>query len=194
MESNIQLLTAIRQHCAARRWYGVDLRGPEWETSIAEADPRRTGFTCTPATTAQIEETESLLGFSLPPSLRLIYTQIANGGFGPAYGIRGAVGGFAEATGTVVEHYQSLCEGRTLLDLRLETAMQSTDDLVVPFEQWPRGLFSICDWGCAIQICLESTTGHVYRVEPSGDGYHITREAASLQAWLEQWVHAQLYV
>ena len=47
-----------------------------------------------PATQEQLRETEDLLGFSLPPLLRVLYLQIANGGFGPGYGIIGAMGGF----------------------------------------------------------------------------------------------------
>jgi hypothetical protein len=107
MDSDTQLIKEIRQHCEAHHWYGVDLRGPEWETSIAQDDPRRTGFVCAPATTDQIEETETLFSFSLPPFLRLIYTRLANGGFGPAYGLTilfsrlgsGSEGFFPSATG-----------------------------------------------------------------------------------------------
>nr|MBA2679119.1 hypothetical protein [Ktedonobacteraceae bacterium] len=39
-----------------------------------------------PATEQQILETEQHLGFPLPPLLRLLYIQIANGGFGPGHG------------------------------------------------------------------------------------------------------------
>ena len=194
MSDNHALLEQIRQYCAARGWYGADLRGPEWESKVAENDPRRAVFPFPPATIAQLQETETLLGFALPPFLRTLYTELANGGFGPAYGLRGASGGFADATGTIVQHYQDLCKGRTLLDLDLVTEFaQKHGELVVPFDQWPRRLFSICEWGCAIQICQDGSNGGVYRVEPSGDGYHITEEAVSLQQWLEQWMHAEFY-
>lgn len=195
MNSDSYLIQTIRQHCESHGWYGADLRGPEWETSIVDDDLRKTRFAFAPATSTQIQETETLLGFSLPPFLQMVYTEIANGGFGPAYGIRGAVGGFAEGTGTIVQHYQSLCEDRSLIDIHLEARVaQEAGELVIPFEQWPRALFSICEWGCAIQISLDAATGIVYRVEPSGDGYHITREAVSLQEWLAQWMHVNLSV
>ena len=146
------------------------------------------------ATIEQLQETETLLGFALPPFLRTVYIKLGNGGFGPAYGLRGAVGGFADATGTIVQHYQDLCEGRSLLDLDLESEIaQKHGELVVPFDQWPRKLFSICEWGCAIQICHDGAIGAIYRVEPSGDGYHIAQEAASLEQWLEHWMHAEFY-
>jgi hypothetical protein len=194
MQHDQLLIRAIRQHCAARNWFGVDLRGPEWDTSVVEDDRRKTGFIFPPATKNQLWETEALLGFSLPPTLRSLYTEIANGGFGPAYGIRGAVGGFADATGTVVEHYQGRTESRSLLDLDLEAELaQGEGEVVVPFDQWPRMLISICEWGCAIQICLDCITGRVFRVEPSRMGYHITREAASLEEWLKKWMRDELY-
>lgn len=47
-----------------------------------------------PATEDQIRETEQQLGFPLPSLLRLLYTEIANGGFGPGFGIAGTPGGF----------------------------------------------------------------------------------------------------
>ena len=45
------------------------------------------------ATEEQLQETEEWLGFPLPPLLRLLYTRVANGGFGPGYGITGVIGG-----------------------------------------------------------------------------------------------------
>jgi hypothetical protein len=51
-------------------------------------------FAFPPASELHITETERQLGFSLPVLLRLLYTQIANGGFGPGYGIIGIPGGF----------------------------------------------------------------------------------------------------
>ena len=81
-----------------------------------------------------------------------------------------------------------------MLDLDLDSEMaQKRGEIVMPFDQWPRGLFSICEWGCAIQIYQGGATGAVYRVESSGDGYHITREADSPEYWLEHWMHAEFY-
>jgi hypothetical protein len=47
-----------------------------------------------PASEQQLNETEQQLGFNLPLLLRLLYAQVANGGFGPGYGIYGVIGGF----------------------------------------------------------------------------------------------------
>lgn len=51
-------------------------------------------FALSPATEEQIIETEQQLGFLLLPLLRQLHLQIANGGFGPGYGIIRAIGGF----------------------------------------------------------------------------------------------------
>ncbi len=134
MDSDTRLIETIRQNCEVRGWYGADLRGPEWENALAADDPRKTHFQFPTASLAQLQKTEMLLGFALPPFLRMIYTKIANGGFGPAYGIRGAIDGFADATGTIVQHYQSLCEDRSLLDLQLGAEVaQDSSELVIPF-------------------------------------------------------------
>jgi hypothetical protein len=59
-----------------------------------------------PATEQQIRETEQQLGFPLPPLLRLLYTQIANGGFGPGYGIIGVAGGVDYPYGSIARRYR----------------------------------------------------------------------------------------
>ncbi len=46
------------------------------------------------ATACDVEETERILGFPLPELLRALYREVANGGFGPQYGIVGTAGGF----------------------------------------------------------------------------------------------------
>ena len=51
----------------------------------------RESFEFLPAADEQIRATEQALGFSLPPFLRTLYTNVANGGFGPT-GITGAIG------------------------------------------------------------------------------------------------------
>jgi len=50
------------------------------------------------ATEQPIRETEQQLGFPLPPLLRLLYTQIANGGFGPGTGLLGLLVAMVEWT------------------------------------------------------------------------------------------------
>lgn len=61
-----------------------------------------------------------LLGFALPPLLQLLYSNIANGGFGPGYGIIGALEGFPlkDGMGENIAHgYLRSIEGCTLIHL-----------------------------------------------------------------------------
>jgi hypothetical protein len=84
-------------------------------------------FAFPPATEEQLHETEEALGFPLPPLLRLLYTRIANGGFGPGYGIIGAIDGFPleDGMGDNIAHgYLSAIDGCTLVRLD-ESAMIS---------------------------------------------------------------------
>lgn len=77
-------------------------------------------FAFPPATEGQLWETEALLGFTLPPLLRLLYTSIGIGGFGPGYGIIGALNGFPleDGNGKDIAHgYLSDIQGCTIIHL-----------------------------------------------------------------------------
>ena len=52
---------------------------------------------------AQLAEAERRLGFALPPLLRRLYAEVANGGFGPGTGILGIAGGWATGRRQTVE-------------------------------------------------------------------------------------------
>ncbi len=77
-------------------------------------------ITFPPASEAQMRKTEQQLGFALPPLLRLLYTHVANGGFGPGYGLIGVIGGFS-FTGSggknIVERYRWNLKGCKLVRL-----------------------------------------------------------------------------
>src|SRR6476661_2187908 len=64
-----------------------------------------------PVTAAEIRKAEGRLGFRLPELLKALYTEVANGGFGPYDGIIGLEGGWGVDKGqekplTLVELYQ----------------------------------------------------------------------------------------
>jgi hypothetical protein len=191
-----ELCEAIRRTCALKHWYGVDARGPEWKRGIAADDPRRERFEFAPASQEQLAATEAALEFPLPPVLRALYGQLANGGFGPAYGLRGAIGGFV-GTGTMVEQYQWTLEGTQPVELAsYADGWQESDgrrSLTLARDQWPTRLLPLCEWGCAVEICLDCSGGQVLRVAPVQDGYCFTFQAASLEEWLQQWMRGDLY-
>ncbi|HZS77994.1 MAG TPA: SMI1/KNR4 family protein [Ktedonobacteraceae bacterium] len=97
----MNLIERIRETCRERGWYG-----PQMEESrrVAADDPRREGFACLPATPQQLAAAEKELGFALPATLRALYIELANGGFGPGYGLRGVVGGLP-VHGTITDMY-----------------------------------------------------------------------------------------
>ncbi|MFF3686650.1 SMI1/KNR4 family protein [Streptomyces sp. NPDC002187] len=83
-----------------------------------------------PATPEAVAEAEEAIGFPLPPLLRRLYLEVANGGFGPREGILGVSGGRAQGSfWDIAELYQ---------------------DGPDPSGNIPVGLVLVYDWGCAI--------------------------------------------
>jgi hypothetical protein len=91
-----------------------------------------------PVSEKTVHQTETRLGFTIPPLLTFCYTRIGNGGFGPGYGIIGMQGGYASDFGCLVETYHALkkdqeSEGR----------------------KWKSELLPFCEWGCNIFSCVD---------------------------------------
>jgi hypothetical protein len=83
-----------------------------------------------PAKPGAVAAAEEAIGFSLPPLLRRLYVEVANGGFGAKEGILGVGGGAAQSNfADVAELYQ---------------------DGSNPSGRIPVGLVLIYAWGCAI--------------------------------------------
>src|SRR4051812_39372369 len=53
-------------------------------------------------------ETEAAIGFCLPPLLFTLFRNVGNGGFGPGYGLRGALGGARDDNGWDLVNYYRL--------------------------------------------------------------------------------------
>jgi hypothetical protein len=83
-----------------------------------------------PATPSAVTEAEEVIGFPLPPLLRRLYLEVANGGFGPAEGIVGVRGGAPQADWN---HLAEIYE-------------EGPD----PSGRIPAGLVPVYDWGCTI--------------------------------------------
>ncbi len=129
------LVERIREHCRQQHWYGPEGDNPArynlncrrgfdaaGNMFIVDAahDPLRSNFAYPPASAEQLAITEQLLGFPLPSLLRTLYSQLANGGFGPGDGIIGASGGFPlhDGMGEDIAHgYLSDIQGCQLIKL-----------------------------------------------------------------------------
>ncbi len=130
------------------------------------------------ASASELAAAEARLGFALPGVLSEVYARIANGGFGPGYGLIGVEGGFADSDGSVVDLYELR---------RAESPGGSA---------WPDKLLPICAWGCAIYACVDcsSSAGPVVTFDPGahhdddGDGSVFARSHDSLYDWFDEWV------
>ncbi len=137
-----------------------------------------------PATAATLEAAEARLGVALPPLLRRLYLEVANGGLGPGSGILGIRGGWTD-------------HGRSIEDLYEEMSDSTTED---PRWVWPAGLVPLVDYGGAFG-CVDASTAEGRIVDwdpdelddrgPDGGWSRSFREVApSLAAWLEAWLDA----
>ena len=214
MEHTI-VIDRILEKCQEQKWYGGDMsntacyteRGERYETNYTaegkqitkdndpDEHPRKTSFASAPASVEQLLATEQALGFPLPPLLRTLYAQMANGGFGPGYGLHGALGGFDEA-GNLVDGYTFHLTRSELIDLELYAPASSVHDPIdLPNTVWPRYLLYLCDWDCATTSCLDAATGRVYLCHPSrteSRSFTLVQEAPSLWTWLELWLAGEL--
>jgi hypothetical protein len=103
-----------------------------------------------PAPEDAVRRAEARLAFNIPKLLRRIYLNIANGGFGPGYGVIGIEGGRPSNLGTLVDTCEQVKRGAEYLGL-----------------EWQAGLLPFCDWGCNIFSCVDcgDPLHHVFRSE-----------------------------
>ena len=109
---------------------------------------------CSTLTHDDVDAAETALGFKLPNLLRSIYTEVANGGFGYAYGFLGLRGGPRNE------------DGQDSVGLYLSYVEPDPDDSLW---QWPYGLLPIGHLGCAMYHCVQCTdpAGPVIWFEPN---------------------------
>lgn len=116
-----------------------------------------------PASAADIAFGEERLGLRLPSLLRRIYAEVADGGFGPGYGVFPIFRGSDES---------GLDEN--LADVRTKLALD------------PR-LLPLCDWGGAIWSCLDCGTEGGPIVTCAGE-HPLTDTGRDLRSWLLAWL------
>jgi len=122
-----------------------------------------------PAPPREVEWIEQELGFPLPPLLRRIYLEVANGGFGLGSGILGI-----SSNGATNEN------GNTAVSLYLKEKRQKF-----------KGMLPICYYGCLAYGYLDCNeeNGAVYL----SDEGKLSPEplALTLQNWLENWLNKE---
>ncbi|WP_344628336.1 SMI1/KNR4 family protein [Kitasatospora arboriphila] len=119
---------------------------------------------------------EQLVGFELPVMLRRLYTEVANGGFGPDYRLLPLIG-----------------EGRTAVSA-YRAEYGSDQGRGHPSPHWPRGVLPILDWGCAMYAAVDCLhpDAPVLLFEPNADPEDWAdawfADSPSLAAWLQAWL------
>lgn len=136
-----------------------------------------------PASTQDVTNAESLLGFAFPLIVRRMYTEIGNGSWGPGYGFAPIPTEGAEPTLNDLVGFYLEC-------ISEERAVEE------PLVRWPRGFVTILGRGCVdYELCDFITPPHpVYLL--SGDAWPrdtpvleaLTLVAESIEDRLEQWL------
>jgi len=124
-----------------------------------------------------VQFVEGVLGFALPPLLVQIYTQVANGGIGPGYGLFRMH--HPPRTGDLAESYQY---------------MKGTD----PKWKWPDRLLPVFSHGCGMYECVDCTRAEAPVIWHNPDylrGRSVASTLAplapSLQTRLEAWLRGE---
>lgn len=135
-----------------------------------------------PASADALDAAERALGFALPPLLRRLFAEVANGGFGPGEGIIGVAGGWTDTGKDLVEAYAMFVEG--------------------PYEvwDWPEGLLPLCHLGDGAYAFVDASDPaapvcewdeEIYDEDEDEDaptGPELSARRDSLAAWLEEWL------
>ena len=192
-DENTFLYERIREHCQKNQWYGPDIY--QNHTTFNQhphglwiRHDFRTSF-FPPATEEQLRLSEESMGFPYPPLLRSLYGHLANGGFGPAYGLVGAFQGFEDTLYKREQHQYTLRKSlihRSYPGRETFFDLEEYGDLKKLYldTSWPTHLIYLCEWGCGFFSFIHARTGRVYYVGEN----HLFRQADSLEEWLELWL------
>ena len=142
-----------------------------------------------PVPPGEVEAVERALGFALPPLVRRLYAEVANGGYGPAYGI-------------------NRLRPPAGIDLELESFLQDVgiegwhilyhtdrpgEEPPSYFQYRPEPSIRFCEDGCNISLWVDCSTpdGPVFMDDPNrsfDDRECIIPVAGSVAAWLTTWL------
>lgn len=137
------------------------------ETNLTTAPPP-------PVSLADYERFEWESGLVLPRFVQRLYTEVANGGYGPAYGINPLTG----------DHTHSIAHWDRL------TQNANHDDPKGP--QWPSHLIRFCEIGCNMfyAVDISDDNGPVLQVDPTSSDEvtdWLQPVCSSVAEWLDRW-------
>jgi hypothetical protein len=124
---------------------------------------------------SEISAIERQLKIEFPITLRRLYAEIGDGGFGPGYGFLAMRKPEDQQSDTVVSLYEVFKE----------------NDPEDPTWKWPDELLLISDWGCAIRTGVVCSTGQVVVFDPnlydSDWAATFLDQRCTLDEWLAKW-------
>lgn len=170
-------------------WY--DRNGKQYAINLdTDLDhfPLQADFEYAPATEEELANAEKHLGYSLPPLLRALYANVANGGFGPGYGLDGVRGYNIR----VPDAEEDTTYQKTMRNIDLSIYLQKYDSqhyFEFPWYVWPDSLFTLCHWGCGYFSHVDCVSGRVFHGGAGKNGYGLRTEADSLYEWLDLWTN-----
>ncbi len=109
-----------------------------------------------PALPDEVIAAERRLGFELPPLLRRLFVEVANGGFGPGYGLSGVAGcGTDEGGNDIVALFEA----------------HASDQWISSYPNWPTKTLRIAYFGCAMHAAIDCSIADypVYLFDPNAD-------------------------
>lgn len=127
-----------------------------------------------PASERAVEDAKRRFGFPIPSLLSRLWSEVANGGIGPGYGIYGVDGGMTDEGAYL-----------PLPDLYLEWRDSEQWIELVGAESAQR-TFPICDWGCCTFSAVDCST-------PEGnlllfaEGVERIDQGVTFARWIEDW-------
>jgi hypothetical protein len=127
-----------------------------------------------PAPAKAVRDAQEQFGFTIPKLLLRLWSEVANGGVGPGYGIYGLEGGLEHAIGL------------TLPDLYLTWRDDSTWIDLVGEKPAPKS-FPICDWGCCQESVVDCSLpeGNMLLITDKGD---CINQQVNFSRWMEDWL------
>ena len=127
-----------------------------------------------PVSGADLDLAEGQLGFRLHPLLRRLYSEIADGGFGPEYSLLPLAEAVSETIAKAAQGIQAPEDGER--------------------RYWPFEAVAILDWGCGMNAVVDCRypAGTVLLADPNPGAPDRAEEwgldSESLAAWLESWL------
>jgi hypothetical protein len=146
--------------------------------------PQRFGFATFPLTEAQLQTIEARVDHALPPFFRLLYSQLANGGFGPGYGLADALSFSPETDYQLISLEDCLCD-------KVMSQATGKEWWRIPERTWPSAFYQLVEWGCGNYSYLDLQTGRVYQGGVYGPDIRLlmSLHAPSFEAFMVLWAH-----